>query len=60
MYSVFFSKIDIGYLYCIDRLKEIIKPNSKVVIIIESPIAIVLYLFRITFQFSATPHEYPH
>ena len=33
MYSVFFSKIDVGYLYCIDRLKQIIKSNSKVVII---------------------------
>ena len=33
MYSIFFSKIDIGYPYCLNRLKEIIKPNSKVVII---------------------------
>ena len=33
MYSIFFSKIDIGFSYVESRLKEIIKPNSKVVII---------------------------
>ena len=33
MYSVFFSKIDIGFPCIENRLKEIIKANSKVVII---------------------------
>ena len=33
MYSVFFSKIEIGFKYVKERLKEIINPNSKVVII---------------------------
>ena len=33
MYSVLFSKIDIGFPYVVDKLKEIMNPNSKVVII---------------------------
>ena len=33
MYSVFFSKIDVGFPYVENRLKEIIDPNSKVIII---------------------------
>ena len=33
MYSVFFSKIDIGFPYVEERLKEIISKDSKVVII---------------------------
>ncbi len=33
MYSVFLAKFDVGFPYVKDRLKEIIKENSKVVII---------------------------